>query len=123
KMQSAGGPGEHAQWIHARSLYRRRRTLHFGDSPPTLLSNHRRTSATYTSSRKHLRPHGDGTRGDVAMSTYFMRRALTLFPTLLGAITVVFLVIHLIPGDPVAMIMRDYYTTESATALRHLLGL
>jgi ABC-type dipeptide/oligopeptide/nickel transport system permease component len=57
------------------------------------------------------------------MSSYLIRRALTLFPTLLGAITVVFLVIHLIPGDPVAMIMRDYYTTESATALRHLLGL
>jgi peptide/nickel transport system permease protein len=35
----------------------------------------------------------------------------------------VFLIIHLIPGDPVAMIMRDYYTNESASALRHLLGL
>ena len=34
-----------------------------------------------------------------------------------------FLIIHLIPGDPVAMIMRDYYTNESASALRHLLGL
>jgi ABC-type dipeptide/oligopeptide/nickel transport system permease component len=46
-----------------------------------------------------------------------------LVPTLLGAITVVFLIIHLVPGDPVAMIMRDYYTKESAFALRHLLGL
>jgi ABC-type dipeptide/oligopeptide/nickel transport system permease component len=52
-----------------------------------------------------------------------MRRAFVLFPTLLGAVTIIFLVIHLIPGDPVAMIMRDYYTTESASALRHLLGL
>ena len=52
-----------------------------------------------------------------------MRRAFILLPTLLGAVTIIFLVIHLIPGDPVAMIMRDYYTTESASALRHLLGL
>lgn len=52
-----------------------------------------------------------------------MRRGFVLFPTLLGAVTIIFLVIHLIPGDPVAMIMRDYYTTESASALRHLLGL
>jgi ABC-type dipeptide/oligopeptide/nickel transport system permease component len=52
-----------------------------------------------------------------------MRRAFVLFPTLLGAVTIIFLVIHLIPGDPVAMIMRDYYTTDSASALRHLLGL
>jgi ABC-type dipeptide/oligopeptide/nickel transport system permease component len=52
-----------------------------------------------------------------------MRRGFVLFPTLLGAVTIIFLIIHLIPGDPVAMIMRDYYTTESASALRHLLGL
>ena len=52
-----------------------------------------------------------------------IRRGLTLLPSLLSAMTVVFLIIHLIPGDPVAMIMRDYYTNESASALRHLLGL
>ena len=52
-----------------------------------------------------------------------IRRGLTLLPSLLGAMTVVFLIIHLIPGDPVAMIMRDYYTNESAAALRHVLGL
>ena len=57
------------------------------------------------------------------MRYYLIRRGLTLLPSLLGAITVVFLIIHLIPGDPVAMIMRDYYTNESASALRHLLGL
>ena len=57
------------------------------------------------------------------MRYYLIRRGLTLLPSLLGAITVVFLIIHLIPGDPVAMIMRDYYTNESAAALRHLLGL
>lgn len=57
------------------------------------------------------------------MRYYLIRRGLILFPSLLGAITVVFLIIHLIPGDPVAMIMRDYYTRESASALRHLLGL
>ncbi len=57
------------------------------------------------------------------MRYYLLRRVLTLVPTLLGAITVVFLIIHLVPGDPVAMIMRDYYTKESASALRHLLGL
>ncbi len=57
------------------------------------------------------------------MRHYLIRRVLMLVPTLLGAITVVFLVIHLVPGDPVAMIMRDYYTKESASALRHLLGL
>jgi peptide/nickel transport system permease protein len=57
------------------------------------------------------------------MRYYLIRRSLMVLPTLIGAITVIFLIIRLIPGDPVAMIMRDYYTAESAAALRHLLGL
>lgn len=48
---------------------------------------------------------------------------MMLLPTLIGAITIIFLIIRLIPGDPVAMIMRDYYTAESAAALKHVLGL
>lgn len=57
------------------------------------------------------------------MRNYLIRRAVMLLPTLVGAITLIFLIIRLIPGDPVAMIMRDYYTAESAAALKHILGL
>jgi peptide/nickel transport system permease protein len=46
-----------------------------------------------------------------------------LIPVLLGISVVVFGFIHLIPGDPVLIILGDEYTEETAQQLRHVLGL
>lgn len=43
--------------------------------------------------------------------------------TLLGGVSLTFLIIHLIPGDPVSMILGDYFTKQSYNDLKHQLGL
>src|SRR5690348_535143 len=40
-------------------------------------------------------PHAAGT-----MKRYFLERMLLLLPTLFGAVTLVFVLIHVVPGDP-----------------------
>jgi peptide/nickel transport system permease protein len=59
------------------------------------------------------------------MQTYLLRRLVALVPTLLGISIIVFLVIHLIPGDTIsAMIGTQYKLTEAqAAALRAYFGL
>ncbi|HEX9117755.1 MAG TPA: ABC transporter permease [Anaerolineae bacterium] len=59
------------------------------------------------------------------MQRYLIRRVLALIPTLLGISLVVFLVIHLIPGDAIsAMIGTTYKLTDAqAAALRAYFGL
>lgn len=37
------------------------------------------------------------------MSAYILRRVLMLFPTLLGVSIIVFLMLHITPGDPAAL--------------------
>jgi peptide/nickel transport system permease protein len=41
------------------------------------------------------------------MQQYFKRRLLTLVPVILGVVVAVFLIIHLIPGDPLAMMLEE----------------
>lgn len=59
------------------------------------------------------------------MQTFLTKRLLALVPTLLGVSLVVFVVIHLIPGDTIsAMIGTTYKLTETqAAALRAYFGL
>lgn len=57
------------------------------------------------------------------MTTYVLRRLLLLFPVLFGITVLVFGLIHLIPGDPVIVILGSEYTSENAEALREQLGL
>ncbi len=58
------------------------------------------------------------------MLKYLLRQLLVVLPlTLLGATTIVFFIIHLVPGDPVVSIMQDYYTRDSYEQVRHNLGL
>ncbi|MFK7858343.1 MAG: ABC transporter permease [Granulosicoccus sp.] len=57
------------------------------------------------------------------MLAYILKRLLTLIPTLLTASVVVFLFIHLIPGDPAAVLLGDTATPEEIAALTHELGL
>lgn len=57
------------------------------------------------------------------MKEYILHRLLLLIPTVLGVTLIVFLMMHLIPGDPVALLLGDYYTQEVADAIRQEYGL
>lgn len=56
------------------------------------------------------------------MKSFFIRRVLLLIPTLLGAVSLVFLLIHLIPGDPVEVMLGETATAADKEALRRSLG-
>ena len=57
------------------------------------------------------------------MKLYLVQRLLLLTPTLLGAITLVFFLIHLIPGDPVEVMLGETATSADKAELRSALGL
>jgi peptide/nickel transport system permease protein len=54
---------------------------------------------------------------------YFLQRLLLLLPTLLGALTLVFFLIHLIPGDPVEVMLGETASAVQKEELRESLGL
>jgi ABC-type dipeptide/oligopeptide/nickel transport system permease component len=54
---------------------------------------------------------------------FLARRLLLAIPVLLGVATLVFSLIHLIPGDPVQAMLGDAASPESVTELRSRLGL
>ena len=54
---------------------------------------------------------------------FFLRRLLLLIPTLWGVVTLVFLLIHITPGDPVEIMLGENALLADKTQLRHQLGL
>ena len=46
-----------------------------------------------------------------------------LVPTLLGILALVFLMIHLVPGDPAQVMLGERASAKALEALRHQLGL
>ncbi len=54
---------------------------------------------------------------------YFVRRVTSLIPVIFGVLTITFFLIHMIPGDPVDIMLGDYTSQADRTALRHELGL
>jgi peptide/nickel transport system permease protein len=57
------------------------------------------------------------------MKEYIFRRLVLLIPTVLGVTIIVFLMMHFIPGDPVSLLLGDYYTEATAAAIRAQYGL
>lgn len=57
------------------------------------------------------------------MRSYLLRRFVLLWPTFLGAVTLVFLFVHLIPGDPVEIMLGETASAVDKEALRRQLGL
>ena len=57
------------------------------------------------------------------MLRFLARRCLLTIPVLLGVATLVFALIHLIPGDPVRTMLGESATEESVIELRGRLGL
>lgn len=57
------------------------------------------------------------------MTGYLLRRGLTLVPTVLGIVTIVFLMIRLIPGDAADAVGGEHLSGEALEVLRERLGL
>jgi len=57
------------------------------------------------------------------MGRYLLKTLITIIPTLFGVVTIVFLLIHLAPGDPALAILGPYVTADSVQELRKSLGL
>jgi peptide/nickel transport system permease protein len=57
------------------------------------------------------------------MLRYLVRRLLLTIPVLLGVATLVFALIHLVPGDPAQSMLGDGASAEEIAQLRHTLGL
>jgi ABC-type dipeptide/oligopeptide/nickel transport system permease component len=57
------------------------------------------------------------------MAQYIFRRLLQMIPITLGILTLVFSLIHLIPGDPAMQIAGEGARPEDVTAVRKALGL
>lgn len=59
----------------------------------------------------------------MAVASYLLKRFLVLIATLLLVSGVIFIVLHVIPGDPAQIILGIQATPESLSELRHKLGL
>lgn len=57
------------------------------------------------------------------MWSYAIKRAVTTAVTLLAASVLIFAFIHVIPGDPIYVLLGDTATPDQIDALRHQLGL
>ena len=57
------------------------------------------------------------------MLRYFLKRLLAAIPTLIAVLTVVFLLVRVVPGDPAQTILGDQATAQALAALRARLGL
>ncbi len=57
------------------------------------------------------------------MGQYILKRLLSLLPVLFGITLLVFLFLHLIPGDPAVVLLGERATPDQAAALRTQLGI
>src|SRR5512139_3121015 len=57
------------------------------------------------------------------MIAYLTRRLLLAVPTILGVVTLVFLLVHLVPGDPVDVMLGETARAADKVRLRRQLGL
>jgi peptide/nickel transport system permease protein len=57
------------------------------------------------------------------MPRHVLQRLALIFPTLLGVVSLVFAFLHLVPGDPVEIMLGESAAAADVTALRHELGL
>jgi ABC-type dipeptide/oligopeptide/nickel transport system permease component len=57
------------------------------------------------------------------MIGFVVRRLVAAAPTLIAVLTLVFVIVRIVPGDPALVILGDQATPEAITALRARLGL
>jgi ABC-type dipeptide/oligopeptide/nickel transport system permease component len=59
----------------------------------------------------------------MALHRYLVKRLLLSIPTLIGVSIIVFMLIHMIPGDPIDVMLGDKATDAAKAALEERLGL
>ncbi|MDI3339847.1 MAG: ABC transporter permease, partial [Sphaerobacter sp.] len=57
------------------------------------------------------------------MLKYALRRILLAVPTLLAVLTIIFIIVRVVPGDPATAALGDYASKEAVEALRERMGL
>ncbi|MGD9972672.1 MAG: ABC transporter permease [Desulfatirhabdiaceae bacterium] len=57
------------------------------------------------------------------MVSFILRRILMIFPTLLGVSIIVFLMLHITPGDPAELLLGERANEQALTEMREYLGL
>jgi peptide/nickel transport system permease protein len=57
------------------------------------------------------------------MTAYIVRRLVSVIPVLFVVATVLFLILHLTPGDPAEVMLGNEANEEAVAAMRHQLGL
>lgn len=57
------------------------------------------------------------------MLAYTLRRLLLAIPTLFGVATMMFIIVHVLPGDPARVIAGPLATAQEVARIRHMLGL
>jgi ABC-type dipeptide/oligopeptide/nickel transport system permease component len=57
------------------------------------------------------------------MLRFILKRLLLAIPTLFAVLTIIFLLMRVVPGDPAYAVLGDYATDEAVTALRKQMGL
>jgi peptide/nickel transport system permease protein len=57
------------------------------------------------------------------MLSYLVRRLAIAIVLIIGAATLVFILLHAVPGDPVRIFLGDFATAEQMQAVRHKMGL
>ena len=57
------------------------------------------------------------------MLAYFVRRLVFAIPTLLAVLTLVFVLVRIVPGDPAQVILGDQASAAAIAALHERLGL
>ena len=57
------------------------------------------------------------------MSGYILRRSLEVIPTVLLVLTLVFLALRILPGDPAIAALGEYATPDAIATFRQKLGL
>jgi ABC-type dipeptide/oligopeptide/nickel transport system permease component len=59
----------------------------------------------------------------VSRGRYILRRLVQMIPVLIGVTIIVFLMVHLIPGDPASAMLGDQATDVSVARVHKELGL
>lgn len=57
------------------------------------------------------------------MLRFILKRLLLAIPTLFAVLTIIFLLMRVVPGDPAYAVLGDYASEEAVTALRAQMGL
>ena len=68
-------------------------------------------------------PQGDSRAASHRVTTYLIRRVLAIIPVLFGISVLVFLLVHLIPGDVAQILLGTQATDQQLETLRRTFGL